>query len=273
MNASRRERHRLLVFLAAACVAGGASTGCAVHHAGGYGAGGAPSYARHDGVYQADGALLVFDSTWNGYSVRGHPHHYFHGGHYYRYAGGRWQRAPRFAGPWSLCDERALPHGLRGRGGRHDADRRDDHAAGPPRRDSRLERRDPRRESARERHEPRREMREPRAVHERSERRHVADLRRAPSAERRHAADVRRAPSAESRGSEHQRRAPAAERRETERQRLEPAAEQESEHREARRERRRAADERRDARGETGSPGDAGNSPRLDTRRARPATR
>jgi hypothetical protein len=255
MNASRRERHRLLVFLAAACVAGGASTGCAVHHAGGYGAGGAPSYARHDGVYQADGALLVFDSTWNGYSVRGHPHHYFHGGHYYRYAGGRWQRAPRFAGPWSLCDERALPHGLRGRGGRHDADRRDDHAAGPPRRDSRLERR----ESARERHESGRETREPRAVHERSERRHVADLRRAPSAERR--------------GPERERRAPAAERRETERQRLEPAAEQESELREARRHRRRADDERRDARGEVPLHGDAGNRPRSDTRHPRPATR
>ena len=147
-----------------------ASTGCVVHH---HHTGGsvqvveAPPLTPADGyVHHHHGAILVFDRSWNGYSVRGHPHHYFYGNHYYRWDNGHWQRAPRIGGPWLSVDQRSLPPGLHQREVAHE--RRDE------RREAVKEHREERREAVQEQREDRRE-----AVQERrEERREAAQERR-----------------------------------------------------------------------------------------------
>jgi hypothetical protein len=105
-------------------------SGCAHHHYQPYGRHGyqarppigAPALGH--GRVRHPGSFLVFDATVDAYTLIGHPHHYFHRGHYYRDRHGRWERAGRLHGPWAKLRISALPPGLRKHHERHYANRR-----------------------------------------------------------------------------------------------------------------------------------------------------
>jgi hypothetical protein len=88
-----------------------------------------PTYAVNGYVYSVGSIALVFESSWNGYCVRGHPGYYYQRGYYYRWYGSRWQRAPRFAGPWAWVEPRYVPAPLRGR---HEGHREGRHEVAVP---------------------------------------------------------------------------------------------------------------------------------------------
>jgi hypothetical protein len=189
-----------------------------------------PRTATHGYVHHYHGVRLVFERSWNGYLVIDHPHHYFHGDHYYRWHSGRWQRAPRLNGPWVWAEFRAIPSGLdrhhahgQRRAWRHEAiDARHDPApeGHKEHRAAEREQRKERREDARDRRDDHREATKER----REEHREVVKERR-------------------------------DEQRETARERRDVAKEQREEHRETakerREERREVAKEKREVRQET----------------------
>jgi hypothetical protein len=260
-----------------------ASTGCVVHR---YHSEGSsvhtvnvpPRYATHGYVHHYRDVVLVFDRSWNGYWVQKHPNHYFYADHYYRWHGGRWQKARRFGGPWVSLELRFLPAGLHHR--ETAQERRGDHretarerrgerrdAATERRAKKRTvakERRDERREPARERPEVAKESREDyrETTRERREVKKKREIRREVATEHREVArehreerrDVAKEQREERREVAKEQREVAKEqreeRREVAKEQHEVATEQRDEHRKADRERREehreAAKERRE---------------------------
>jgi hypothetical protein len=114
MPGTRSRSRSTLALLAGALVAGLLLSGCAVHHHDGHRGRAVRAHdaPRHGHEYRHLDVVLLFDRSWNGYRVRGRPHHYFHRNSFYRWRGGRWYRAHRWGGPWTTIGWRGLPHGL-----------------------------------------------------------------------------------------------------------------------------------------------------------------
>jgi len=173
-NQASRLRFRFSV-CAAALLALGLLSGCAVHHHHDdrhVRVVKAPREPRHGYTRHHHGVVLVFDGTWAGYRVRGRSHHYFHRDVYYRRHGGRWYRARRPGGPWSWTRARSLPRSLAAHHERIERrevrrERREDRREArwdyrEDRRDARRERREDRRDTRRDRREDRQDARQDR---------------------------------------------------------------------------------------------------------------
>ena len=122
----------------------------------------------------------VYDAPIGVYVLAGHPHHYSHGGWYYRHVHGYWERCARLrGGHWSRVDHHYVPQRLHARyeGGHHGW-----------KRDERDTRRDWRREQKHERKEQRWE----RAEERRDRRDDQRDWKREGQAERREQKHERR---------------------------------------------------------------------------------
>src|SRR5512145_2215408 len=58
----------------------------------------------------------VYDAPVGVYVLSGHPHHYYHGGWYYRHVHGYWERCARpRGGHWSRVDYHRVPQRLHAR--------------------------------------------------------------------------------------------------------------------------------------------------------------
>jgi hypothetical protein len=117
MFGSSRKLRFVTLVLGASVVVAFASTGCVSYYPhprgpGVYTVTVPPLSAPQGYVHYYNDVALVFDRSWNGYWVRGHPHHYFQNGHYYRWRGNRWYTARDFRGPWVSIALRGLPVGL-----------------------------------------------------------------------------------------------------------------------------------------------------------------
>jgi hypothetical protein len=105
-------RRLVLATLAAALFA---ATGCVHHHHHEAKRGGPPPWAPAHGYRhkQHHGPELAFDSHIGVYVVIGHPHVYFHDGHYFRRAGSHWERCKDWKkAKWKGIDVAQVPRPL-----------------------------------------------------------------------------------------------------------------------------------------------------------------
>jgi len=89
-----------------------ATTGCVQHHHHHESKrGGPPPWAPAHGYrHKHHGPELVFDAHIGVYAVVGHPHVYFHDGHYFRRAGPRWERCKDWKkAKWKAVDVARVP--------------------------------------------------------------------------------------------------------------------------------------------------------------------
>lgn len=105
-------RHIALATLAAGLLA---LTGCVHdHHHHHKSKGGPPPWAPAHGYrHKHHGPDLVFDARIGVYAVIGHPHVYFHDGHYFRRVSSRWERCRDWKkGKWKGVEVARVPEPL-----------------------------------------------------------------------------------------------------------------------------------------------------------------
>ncbi len=113
--------HRALVATLLGCTL--ALAGCVHHHDHGHHGkkahkahgGGPPPWAPAHGYRHkhAHGTDLHFDARLGVYLVVGHPHVFFHDGHYFRRAGSHWERCGDWRkARWKRVDAHVVPGGL-----------------------------------------------------------------------------------------------------------------------------------------------------------------